>query len=341
MSEKVRPTSLVLGSDLLMDIELHAYSNLEAEVGGMLFGEVSDGKTVIAGSVPAAKAAAEQISLTFTHEVWEDILKVGEERFPGKSIVGWYHTHPSFGLFLSEYDQFIQKNFFSNPGQIALVIDPIAGNMGWFALKKNGKIEMFYQEETNSGPRTVAKREAQRESSIFKLVTIGASCAIVGAAVGWSISLTNLPPDQRSVVQNLTLQQEMLVSDLTRIQGLVGDQTDGKLTFFYETSGGDTLQSLTRQFWGSKGKIDFILDANPNVKSGQVLAPGTVLQIVDALGFELQEWKAAVTPYETPTPTPTPTQKGTPSPTPKVTKTPTPLPSTDPSSTPSPTTSNT
>ena len=109
-----RPNNIDISDTVLMGLEKHAYSNLRAEVGGMLFGNVDDfGKAVINGSIPALTAAADQISLTFTHDVWADILSKGEVQFPGQAIVGWYHTHPSFGLFMSEYDVFIQRNFFS------------------------------------------------------------------------------------------------------------------------------------------------------------------------------------------------------------------------------------
>ncbi|MCA1557569.1 MAG: hypothetical protein LC731_03400, partial [Acidobacteria bacterium] len=47
-------------------------------------------------------------------------------------IVGWYHTHPRFGIFLSEMDVFIQKNFFSEPWQTAFVLDPVQRTEGFF-----------------------------------------------------------------------------------------------------------------------------------------------------------------------------------------------------------------
>ena len=40
-------------------------------------------------------------------------------------IVGWYHTHPGFGIFLSGMDLFIQDHFFNLPWQVAFVYDPL------------------------------------------------------------------------------------------------------------------------------------------------------------------------------------------------------------------------
>lgn len=145
------PPGLEIAPGVLDSIETHAYSNLTAEVGGMLVGNVTNGVTNIVGYVPAVTAVAEQISLTFTHDVWAEILSEVGKKFPDSQIVGWYHTHPSFGLFLSQYDEFIQLHFFSEPGQLALVIDPIAGEMAWFAERAK-KIEEFGRTSTGRGP---------------------------------------------------------------------------------------------------------------------------------------------------------------------------------------------
>ncbi|MBI4778022.1 hypothetical protein HY792_03780, partial [Candidatus Desantisbacteria bacterium] len=61
------------------------------------------------------------------------------ERFNGKYVVGWYHTHPGLGLFMSHYDSFIHNNFFSLSCQIALVVDPATENHMFFQ-KKNTRI---------------------------------------------------------------------------------------------------------------------------------------------------------------------------------------------------------
>ena len=63
-------------------------------------------------------------SLTFTHETWADLHSQVEQKYPTEMIVCWHHTHPGFGVFLSGYDQFIHRNFFPEPWQIALVVDP-------------------------------------------------------------------------------------------------------------------------------------------------------------------------------------------------------------------------
>ena len=114
------------------------------ESGGMLIGYTVEefGKTniIIEGFIEAKYCEATPTTLKFTHETWEYCHKEIEKKYPEKKILGWIHTHPDFGIFLSEYDKFIQENFFNQEHQIAYVIDPIQ-NIEGFYFWINGKIE--------------------------------------------------------------------------------------------------------------------------------------------------------------------------------------------------------
>lgn len=116
--------------------EEHCFSRVDVEVGGFLLGNITDSEVSVTASQPARTAESGQTQLTFTHEAWDEVLGKMETDFAGLEIVGWYHSHPGFGCFLSDYDIFIQENFFASPGQHALVIDPIAGEDGVFTASK-------------------------------------------------------------------------------------------------------------------------------------------------------------------------------------------------------------
>ena len=61
------------------------------------------------------------------------LLKSRNRDYPQARIVGWYHSHPGFGVFLSDHDTFIHKNFFfSSPRQVAWVYDPHSDEEGCF-----------------------------------------------------------------------------------------------------------------------------------------------------------------------------------------------------------------
>ncbi|HAN97918.1 MAG TPA: hypothetical protein DCQ98_11025 [Planctomycetaceae bacterium] len=81
---------------------------------------------------PARQTVGAAASMRFTHETWSGLRRDLEQSFPGESVVGWHHTHPDLGVFLSSYDRFIHRNFFSQPWQAALVVDPCRCELGLF-----------------------------------------------------------------------------------------------------------------------------------------------------------------------------------------------------------------
>ena len=77
-------------------------------------------------------AASRSTNVTFTAETWQHIHDTMDRDHPDEKILGWYHTHPGFGIFLSDMDIFICDNFFNLPWQVAFVYDPQSGEEGNF-----------------------------------------------------------------------------------------------------------------------------------------------------------------------------------------------------------------
>jgi proteasome lid subunit RPN8/RPN11 len=117
----------------------HAAEDTSLEIGGVLvgrWGKDSDGPFVLVSEVIRCDSAASRSEqVTFTHEAWADISREMDTRFADLSIVGWYHSHPDFGIFLSQRDTFIHEHFFSNPGQVAYVVDPVRKTEGVFVWR--------------------------------------------------------------------------------------------------------------------------------------------------------------------------------------------------------------
>ncbi len=112
--------------------------NPDMEVGGFLLGglfrdpEHDTAFLEISEYIQATSLHSEHHSLTFTHDSWAHVHRQIENRFPEHQIVGWHHTHPGFGIFLSRQDEFIHRHFFGQPWQVALVVDPRQGELGFF-----------------------------------------------------------------------------------------------------------------------------------------------------------------------------------------------------------------
>ena len=128
--------NIYISQNVYKKIRRFAANKTENESGGMLIGDVLQefGKMhiIISGFIEAKYTDATPTTLKFTHETWEHCHKEMAERYPGKKIVGWIHTHPNFGIFLSEYDKFIHENFFSDDHDVAYVVDPIQNTEGFY-----------------------------------------------------------------------------------------------------------------------------------------------------------------------------------------------------------------
>ncbi len=136
---KVGPndTPVFVDLDVMRDMESHARTNMDVELGGvMLGGQYVDDQGVpfilVTDSLRARHYEATKGSFKFTQETWSQITRDRSQLASDISMVGWYHTHPGWGVFLSGMDLFICDNFFNRPLDVALVIDPCSGQRGWF-----------------------------------------------------------------------------------------------------------------------------------------------------------------------------------------------------------------
>ena len=127
-------------------IERHALRDVSVELGGILLGiECVDDQTGepfvwITESLEAKHYESSEARFKYTHESWEEITRERDQLHPDLDIVGWYHTHPDFGIFLSGLDLFIHENYFNQPLQVAYVVDPIRQVRGFFQWR-NGRME--------------------------------------------------------------------------------------------------------------------------------------------------------------------------------------------------------
>jgi len=123
---------VTIEGEVLRQIRQHARSNSKTEVCGVLIGEESGNGMNITARIAGLNAAQAGTYVTFTQDTWEHIYKIKDKEYPDDRIVGWYHSHPGFGVFLSDHDTFIHKNFFSAPLQVAWVYDPHSDEEGCF-----------------------------------------------------------------------------------------------------------------------------------------------------------------------------------------------------------------
>jgi proteasome lid subunit RPN8/RPN11 len=160
------PVSVFLTQSAFTQVSMHASSDQEEEVGGVLVGKwFIDSETtrqyiVVKASIPARFTQHGSSFLTFTRDSLVDIHERNEADYPQDAIVGWYHTHPRMGVFLSQYDIWLHNHFFPEPWQVALVIEPSSEIGGFFVPLGRGELDSsryfgFYELDDNTGQSIV------------------------------------------------------------------------------------------------------------------------------------------------------------------------------------------
>ncbi len=125
---------------------VHACS-AEVEVGGALIGswcmdeQTGEQFVVVKHVLPARHTRQGSVYLTFTQDTLVDLHEQIDKRYEDEKIVGWFHTHPRMGIFLSHYDTFLHNNFFPEPWQVALVVEPFSSVAGFFIRQANGTFD--------------------------------------------------------------------------------------------------------------------------------------------------------------------------------------------------------
>ncbi|MDD2696451.1 MAG: Mov34/MPN/PAD-1 family protein [Anaerolineales bacterium] len=158
----------------------HAGSDLDNEVGGWLVGkwradkETGEQFIIVEATLPARHIRHGGTFLTFTQDSQVTLYAEFQERFPNKELVGWYHTHPRMGIFLSEYDTWLHRNFFPEPYQVALVIEPFSSTGGFFIRQRDGTLNPHhyfgFYELNNRGNRSVVHwRNLSPETEILSV----------------------------------------------------------------------------------------------------------------------------------------------------------------------------
>ena len=123
-----------IAEEIVAQMRRHTRSDTSREVAGVLLGEVNPERNtvIVHAAIAAQHTEASRGNVTFTHDTWAQINSEKDSKYPDLSMVGWYHSHPDFGVFLSSYDTFIHRNFFGARWQIAYVLDPVRGDEGCF-----------------------------------------------------------------------------------------------------------------------------------------------------------------------------------------------------------------
>ena len=96
---------------------------------GLLVGDIFQWKGfeyVVVDHFITASNSSTAVSVKFNKLAFAELTQAFSKHFKEKKlIVGWIHSHPSYGCWLSATDVATQNKYFSAPFNIAMVVDPL------------------------------------------------------------------------------------------------------------------------------------------------------------------------------------------------------------------------
>ncbi len=148
------------------------------EIGGMLMGQYqleANGQSYrvsVEQFIPLAARVQNLVKMEIDPMSLARDLSQAQDDYPHLTVVGWFHTHPGHGLFLSQPDLKVQYNHFRKPYHFAMEIDSLTDQLdtafftympsermnnrdtrrndrGWFSW---ADIEKFSRHQTNTLP---------------------------------------------------------------------------------------------------------------------------------------------------------------------------------------------
>jgi proteasome lid subunit RPN8/RPN11 len=118
----------------LEQMRSHTAGNTRAEQAGILSGSVylhgERSYLVTVESALPAETLADASYFRFREDAWDKIWAALPE---ATALLGWYHSHPGLGVFMSATDHRTQQRHFGAPWQLAVVLDPISQAIKVFA----------------------------------------------------------------------------------------------------------------------------------------------------------------------------------------------------------------
>ena len=102
------------------------------EVMGLMLGEFVDDYTVKCVDVFSMPQSGTGVSVEAVDPVYQTkMLDMLKQTGRAEMVVGWYHSHPGFGCWLSGVDMNTTQSFEQlNPRAVAVVVDPILSVKG-------------------------------------------------------------------------------------------------------------------------------------------------------------------------------------------------------------------
>ena len=275
-----------ISNEALRKVIEDAKSRPSQRVVGFLIGSM-EGQTLIIEDAVSGEIESGATEATLPAETIARIANdIVNQKIRG-NIVGWYHTHPGYGIFMSDVDILTQHKLQQfSPYIVALVVDPSSNNIGIFTLNaqtglivpiSHEYIYFFNPTEAQAPPATQGKHFRYRPESFSSAARMG--LFIIGlllagiffgtALLGSSPTIEHRPPTQglagSSIMLNATISGTILGVKSVTLHYKLGAVPYWKSTQSLPLSPGSNLYVATIPSQEVIGDISYYITAVDNL----------------------------------------------------------------------------
>lgn len=281
---------LVFREEVMLSLDQFAHLHSKGEQGGFLIGRKRNLNTaekyevIVERFVPIPQRD-DASRLVINQEHLRSVARMLRGGDEPEVIVGWFHTHPGFGVFLSNFDKEQHLRFFSDPWQVAYVMDTqgneravyhsIDGEWfqlgGYYVLREMGANELGITEErANPWTRVVL-------GALLFLFTLGAG------SYGYTLVRQMLVPKTKQY-DEVTSHQSPIIIVQEKESGAQTSESNppppSSVSLYgeYVVQKGDNLWTIAQKLWGDPSLFSLLAKEN-NIENPSSIPVGKILRV--------------------------------------------------------------
>lgn len=288
---------LVFREDVMLSLDQFAHLHSKGEQGGFLIGRKRELNTaenyevIVERFVPIPQRDdASRLVINQEHiRSVEQVLRRGDQ---SEEIVGWAHTHPGFGVFLSNFDKEQHLRFFPEPWQVAYVMDTRANERAVYRIvdEEFARLDGYYVLRDMAANELGITAEPARPILRVALLVLLALFVVGVGSYGYTLVRQMLTPEPASyeavqsspgpiiMVQETASEVNSALKPVTTTPNITPPPKSAAVYGEYVVQKGDNLWTIAQKLWGDPSLFTLLAKEN-NIENPSSIPVGKVLRV--------------------------------------------------------------
>ena len=227
--------------------------------------------------------------LVISVEHWDTVSQALENAGHREQIVGWVHTHPGFGVFLSSFDKEQHERFFPEAWQVAYVIDTHNQaraayhmvNDEWHKLEGYYILRQLAEDEIGVSSLAGSSIRWSRVAVLLVILALMISAGVYGyhwvknsATREYALEEPPAVEVPTVVVSPSTITETAPVSSVPNVSQPEPSIVHGE----YVVEKGESLWTIAHKLWGDSSLYYALAEAN-NISEPSKIRAGMILRV--------------------------------------------------------------